>query len=1021
MFRLARLSTLSLPVASRGLAKLREGVIQSVRHASLSSKTPVPSNTTTLKLLSLPTALTEAGLKDALTGVVDARKVELEPGCALHVLTEAEASFAIHTLSKGSVDHITADSCSITNIALPSLLLENIPNDVSISAFGNSLQKLGVTPVAMHINGCEALRATFATDEDALRAAKMLRLLKKNGAPPNVHISTNLDDKYVVTATPGKDGVNMVMLTEAVKGAFPGVDVVQVPAAKRQLQLRYAHTVKGKDVLASNVTKALSAIPGVETSSHPSKAQNLLRSAVLFHRTNRFDEPSLMKKIRALPGVGLVTVKAHGVSKGDSIAAYFITEEHAMNAAAKMRNSTGHLGTDGKTVSTNKLSAVFRQMEVPTVHVTGLPKNATEEQVSKLFKNFAPLAIRVKGQEAFVTLNSPADIELATVALSRRPLYAGGEGVVTVSHAEGAGCDVGVTVSIKSGAAADTEALVLQALGGLNTQKSLSPLAVSRLTNTSVFAAFKTSEEAVKAHDLFLAKRSEFALGGKTGDLGTTVTSKVSVVPAYAVEVGGLGVESPTDKVLAALATDGLVTPIGTDRSAILKFRRHYEIVPAIKSLKSKVLEGQQKPLNVIRFRDNVIRGLGEYDKEETEEAQHLRRFDSFSLESILSDYMGADPGLRMQIAKSYFERALFDAKARDDITYLLSNNVPDSTKEEALRLLKMDPNARGRNQRLFELYVQRDDMQRFTADFNEMVTFLGEPNSEDPFDWSEFRLANGEDMQRLLDDMAQRKQERIEARALETGSSHVGKDVDMKKEKVRLRKIARLKRERADQFGEAGDLDEGAAAGDSDDDDDDDDDNEEDKANDDMFIDNNVSLSLEDPSKRIDRDGHLWSGAILNTDMVQKTMPGNRVSTHRALVVIGNMRGAAGFGMGKAPTPALAIDAAFRDATRNLVHIDLFDNYGLAHDVHGKHNSCQAYIKATPKSRAMVGSTFARAVLTRFGISSASCKIVGRRDPYAQVRAIFNAISKHENIDEFAKERGQRYLTLRWIKRHGL
>jgi len=137
--------------------------------------------------------------------------------------------------------------------------------------------------------------------------------------------------------------------------------------------------------------------------------------------------------------------------------------------------------------------------------------------------------------------------------------------------------------------------------------------------------------------------------------------------------------------------------------------------------------------------------------------------------------------------------------------------------------------------------------------------------------------------------------------------------------------------------------------------------------------------------------------------------------------VVIGNMRGAAGFGMGKAPTPALAVDAAFRDATRNLVHIDLFDNYGLAHDVHGKHNSCQAYIKATPKSRAMVGSTFARAVLTRFGISSASCKIVGRRDPYAQVRAIFNAISKHENIDEFAKERGQRYLTLRWIKKHGL
>ena len=117
--------------------------------------------------------------------------------------------------------------------------------------------------------------------------------------------------------------------------------------------------------------------------------------------------------------------------------------------------------------------------------------------------------------------------------------------------------------------------------------------------------------------------------------------------------------------------------------------------------------------------------------------------------------------------------------------------------------------------------------------------------------------------------------------------------------------------------------------------------------------------------------------------------MPGNRVLTHRALVVIGNLRGAAGFGMGKGQTPPDAINAAFRSALRNLTHIDLFDNYGLAHDLHGKHNSCHAYIKATPRSRIMVASPFAQAILTRFGISSASVKIVGRRDPYAQVRAV--------------------------------
>lgn len=110
-----------------------------------------------------------------------------------------------------------------------------------------------------------------------------------------------------------------------------------------------------------------------------------------------------------------------------------------------------------------------------------------------------------------------------------------------------------------------------------------------------------------------------------------------------------------------------------------------------------------------------------------------------------------------------------------------------------------------------------------------------------------------------------------------------------------------------------------------------------------------------------------------------------------------------------------------FRAALRNVQHIDLYENYGLAHDLHGYHNSCHAYIRATPKTRNMVASSFAEAILTRFGISSASCKLVGRRDPYAMVNAIFKALGQHENIDEFAKDRGKRYITLKWAYNNGV
>ena len=109
------------------------------------------------------------------------------------------------------------------------------------------------------------------------------------------------------------------------------------------------------------------------------------------------------------------------------------------------------------------------------------------------------------------------------------------------------------------------------------------------------------------------------------------------------------------------------------------------------------------------------------------------------------------------------------------------------------------------------------------------------------------------------------------------------------------------------------------------------------------------------------------------------------------------------------------------RNSIRNLLHIDLYDNFGVAHDLYGKHNSCHCYIRATPIGREMVASAFAGEVLNRFGISSATVKMIGNRNPYSQINAIFNALSHHENIDEFAKDRGQRYLSLRWAYDKGI
>jgi len=62
-----------------------------------------------------------------------------------------------------------------------------------------------------------------------------------------------------------------------------------------------------------------------------------------------------------------------------------------------------------------------------------------------------------------------------------------------------------------------------------------------------------------------------------------------------------------------------------------------------------------------------------------------------------------------------------------------------------------------------------------------------------------------------------------------------------------------------------------------------------------------------------VDESGTTWSMVVIDTDTTQKTLAGGRFVTHRALVVMGNLKGSAGFGMGKGKGPPEALTAACR------------------------------------------------------------------------------------------------------------
>jgi len=162
----------------------------------------------------------------------------------------------------------------------------------------------------------------------------------------------------------------------------------------------------------------------------------------------------------------------------------------------------------------------------------------------------------------------------------------------------------------------------------------------------------------------------------------------------------------------------------------------------------------------------------------------------------------------------------------------------------------------------------------------------------------------------------------------------------------------------------------------------------------------------------------HDWSETVVRVDRVQKVTRGGTIVRYRCLVVGGNTKGVAGFGIGKANGPQEAAVLASRFCKRNIYFVDRYMGSGLTHDLVGKHNSCKVYLRAVPLGFGLRGNELIEEILVSFGITDAACKARGNRNVYNVVRATFKALLTHETIEEIAMKRGKRLLNLERARR---
>ncbi|CAI5726751.1 unnamed protein product [Hyaloperonospora brassicae] len=156
----------------------------------------------------------------------------------------------------------------------------------------------------------------------------------------------------------------------------------------------------------------------------------------------------------------------------------------------------------------------------------------------------------------------------------------------------------------------------------------------------------------------------------------------------------------------------------------------------------------------------------------------------------------------------------------------------------------------------------------------------------------------------------------------------------------------------------------------------------------------------------------------IVHVDQVQKVTKQERIVNFRALVVVGNMRGVAGYAVGKGSSPPLAIERGTKLALKRFTYIDRFDDRTLYHEVRGKWNSCTLFLRPTPKDKGLTVSDTVACVLDCFGITDVVSKTHGQRNPFTVVKATFDALAKHETAEEKALRTGHSLVELSTLAR---
>jgi small subunit ribosomal protein S5 len=151
----------------------------------------------------------------------------------------------------------------------------------------------------------------------------------------------------------------------------------------------------------------------------------------------------------------------------------------------------------------------------------------------------------------------------------------------------------------------------------------------------------------------------------------------------------------------------------------------------------------------------------------------------------------------------------------------------------------------------------------------------------------------------------------------------------------------------------------------------------------------------------------------LVHINRVSKTVKGGKRFGFAALVVVGDGKGRAGFGKGKAREVPEAITKATAAAKKAMIRVPLRDGRTLHHDGLGHFGAGRVTVRTAPAGTGIIAGGPMRAIFESLGVADVVTKSVGTSNPYNMIRATFEALKEQTSPRSVAQRRGKKVADL--------